>query len=104
MKLTLAGALAALAFCLVFTLSNFIYHQRVLERIRGVERIIERSETMLTSKWMSGGIEKSWTTTAENGETPDQVADRHDAEMLIMLKRYPRDPVSDDTGANATGK
>jgi len=50
---------------------------------------------MLTTKWKSGGKERSWTSTRgehDPDETIAQLAARHEAELAELLEAFPEDP------------
>jgi len=50
---------------------------------------------MLTTKWTSGGKERSWTSTRgehDPNETIPQLGARHEAELAELLVLFPEDP------------
>lgn len=65
----------------------------LLERMETIRRSIEddEDELMLTTKWTSGGVERSYTTTAREGESPESHAHRHVVELVEVQRVLPVD-------------
>lgn len=73
---------------------NWVYHLRVVDRLQEIERQQEDPH-VLTTKWMSGGLERSWTSTIGEHvatETIAELALRHKRELVELQIALPRDP------------
>lgn len=69
---------------------NWVYHGYVVDELEELEE--QETPNVLTSKWISGGVERSWTSTRNDGESLSELADRHEKELTDMFKKYPEDP------------
>ena len=57
--------------------------------------VIEKQEgTPVTTKWISGGNERSVTTERRGDEDLNTWLDRHDQEVAAAKARYPEDPAT----------
>ena len=59
---------------------------RIEVRLEALEQSMQT-----TSTWTSGGIKRSHTTTSPAGTDPAVHAAQHEAEMVPLLRQYPRD-------------
>lgn len=86
-------ALALLAVLVVASAAvNWSYHARVVDELEELEE--QEILNVLTSKWTSGGVERSWTSTRgehDPDETIGDLARRHKAEVAELMKEFPKD-------------
>lgn len=88
-------ALALLATLVVASATvNWVYHGRVVAELEELDE--QENPKVLTTTWISGGKERSWTSTREEGEELDDLADRHDKELTVLLRKYPQDATPDE--------
>lgn len=91
-------AIVAIVFCLVSTLTSFVYHERVLDHLRSVERDLEKENIrMLTTKWTSGGNERTLSTPRNDGEDVIDWANRHKTDVTACKLVFPEDEDPDST-------
>jgi len=85
---------SALLLCLVTSVLNYSYHQRVLERV-DLMQVIRTEEigpmTQLTSSWISGGVKREVVTTKGPDETDEEHARRHKRAFEKALLVFPED-------------
>lgn len=72
---------------------NWVYHVRVVDKLQVIEKQQEDPH-VLTTKWMSGGFERSWTSRIgehDPEETLAELAIRHKRELAELQQELPVD-------------
>ena len=68
---------------------NWTYHGHVASQL---DRIEEQEINMVKTTWISGGDEKSWTSTWDRtNETQEEFMNRHDVEVAAAMVKWPKD-------------
>lgn len=88
-------SMVAVFVCLLSTVGTLFYHQRVFDRFTHYEHTRKALSEMshITSTWISGGVQRSWTSYLQEGETIAELSARHQAEVAEIQKVFPIDPV-----------
>jgi len=76
-----------------FLAAGIVTNAALVHLVSRIEVRLEALEQSMstTSAWVSGGITRSNTTTSPAGTDPAVHAAQHEAEMVPLLRQYPRD-------------
>lgn len=74
-------------------LASWAYKGQIMERLDRIEA--QETKKMMTTKWMSGGEERTWTSTWKQYD-PDEDLEvffqRHKDEVAAAKRAFPKDP------------
>lgn len=88
-------AFACLSVLALSLVASWTYKVQLMDRLDRLESRAEEVAKKMTTKWISGGNERSWTSTWKQfdpSETQEAFLQRHKDEVAIAKKAFPEDP------------